>query len=136
VPEQSEQKYPGDPNWYEVSDAIFQQVHEAFMNEFMDLLTINKIDLVMFNSPLIRSGALSGADFAQEERVNGWNQVIQRWATNWPQITVIDWAAIIERLESEQGPLRSDGVHLEQPVLNGIVADEVIPALRVASLSQ
>ena len=136
VPEQSEQKYPGDPNWYEVSDAIFQQVHEAFMNEFMDLLTINKIDLVMFNSPLIRSGALSGADFAQEERINGWNQVIQRWATNWPQITVIDWAAIIERLESEQGPLRSDGVHLEQPVLNGIVADEVIPALRVASLSQ
>ena len=136
VPEQSEQKYPGDPNWYEVSDAIFQQVHEAFMNEFMDLLTINRIDLVMFNSPLIRGGALSGADFAQEERVNGWNQVIQRWATNWPQITVIDWAAIIERLESEQGPLRSDGVHLEQPVLNGIVADEVIPALRVASLSQ
>ncbi len=136
VPEQSEQKYPGDPNWYEVSDAIFQQVHEAFMNEFMDLLTINKIDLVMFNSPLIRSGALSGADFAQEERINGWNQVIQRWATNWPQITVIDWAAIIERLESEQGPLRSDGVHLEQPVLNGIVADEVIPALGVTSLSQ
>lgn len=135
VPEQSEQKYPGDPNWYEVSDAIYQQVHDAFMDEFMDLLTINGVDLVMFNSPPIRSGSLSGADFAQDERVNGWNQVIQRWTTNWPQITVIDWAAIIERLESEQGPLRSDGVHLEQPVLNGIIADEVIPALMAASLS-
>ena len=135
VPEQAEQQYAGDPQWHIVGDPAFNALHASFISEFMTLLNQKGIQLYLFTSPFIRSGALSGAQFAQDERVNGWNQVIQSWATTWPQIRVIDWANIIERLESEQGLLRSDGVHLEQPVLNRIVADEVIPVLMAVSLS-
>ncbi|MGA0878468.1 MAG: acyltransferase family protein [Ilumatobacteraceae bacterium] len=129
VPEQAEQRYAGDPDWHALGDPAYQQVHDAFMAEFMQLLIARDIGLSVFNSPRIHGGSLSGATFAQDDRVDGWNAMIAAWAARWPVIEVIDWAGILARVEPEPGSLRIDGVHLEQNILNGIVAAEIVPLL-------
>ena len=135
IPEQAEQMYPGESTWHVLGDASFREIHDAFLAEWMALLDERQIELMVFTSPYIRGGALSGAQFAQDDRVNAWNEVIRGWATTWPHIRLIDWAEIIERAELAMGPLRSDGVHLDQSALNRIVADEVVPILANANLS-
>ena len=73
---------------------------------------------------------LSGAAFAQDERVDAWNALMNRWAERWPQIRRLDWSGILDVAEPTPGALRVDGVHLEQVDLNRIVADSVVPRLR------
>lgn len=135
VPEQAEQRYAGDPEWHAVGDPIYQQIHDAFIAEFMALLNERGVRLSMFNSPRIHGGSLGGARFAGDDRVDGWNAVIASWATRWPGINVIDWAAIIERSEPTPGALRVDGVHLEQATLSSLIAVEILPLLAAKPLS-
>jgi hypothetical protein len=135
VPEQAEQQYEGDTNWYVLGDETFTQAHDVFISEFMSLLEERDIELFIFSSPFIHRGALAGAQFSQDDRVNAWNVVIQSWAKTWPQISIIDWAGIIERLESEAGSLRDDGVHLTQSALNRIMASQVLPILQSGARS-
>lgn len=129
VPEQAEQRYPGDPDWHIVGDPDYQRVHDEFIEAFMGLVIERDIEVMIFNSPLVHGGALGGAPFARDERVAGWNDVLASWVRRWPRIALVDWAAIIATAEPEPGSLRIDGVHLEQSVLNTIVAREIVPLL-------
>lgn len=132
IPEQAEQMYPGDSAWHLVGDPVFTATHDAFMAEFMSLLDERDIELFFFTSPRVFGGALGGAPFSRDERVASWNAEISRWSQQWPNITLVDWAGILERQESPAGSLRSDGVHLEQSALNRIIAAEVLPILEAA----
>jgi hypothetical protein len=86
--------------------------------------------LVMFDSPYIHGGALGGATFADEARVDAWNALTESWILRWPEIRRLGWAAIVTAAESTPGELRADGVHMEPSVLDRIVAESVVPRLR------
>ena len=129
VPEQAEQKYVGDENWYTVADPEFIARHDAAMQELMTACDERGIKVLMLNSPEINGGSLGGAPFAQIERVVAWNELMQTWLVKWPQITAVDWARIVTAAESEAGPLRGDGVHMLQADLDKVVEAEIIPLL-------
>lgn len=135
IPEQAEQMYLGDSTWHVVGDGAFTAAHDAFMAEFMTVLEERDIELMIFSSPRIHGGALGGAPFSHDDRVAAWNVEISKWITTWPQITLVDWAGILERAESPAGSLRSDGVHLEQSDLNRIIGAEILAILETTSRS-
>jgi uncharacterized protein (UPF0333 family) len=134
VPEQAEQKYVGDENWYTVADPEFIARHDAAMQELMTACDERGIKVLMLNSPEINGGSLGGAPFAQIERVVAWNELMQTWLVKWPQITAVDWASIVTAAESEAGPLRGDGVHMLQADLDKVVEAEIIPLLEAQTV--
>ena len=134
VPEQAEQKYVGDENWYTVSDPEFIARHDAAMQELMTACDERGIKVLMLNSPEINGGSLGGTPFAQIERVVAWNELMQTWLVKWPQITAVDWASIVTAAESEAGPLRGDGVHMLQADLDKVVEAEIIPLLEAQTV--
>ena len=129
VPEQAEQKYDGDATWYTIADPEFVARHDAAMQELINACDERGIQLLLLNSPEIHGGALSGAQFAQPERVSAWNALMQTWLTRWPQIFSVDWASIVAAAESTGGPLRGDGVHMLQSDLDAVVQSGIIPLL-------
>lgn len=129
VPEQTEQKYVGDEAWYTIVDPEFVARHDVAMQELVEACDERGIDLLLLNSPEIHGGALSGAQFAQPERVSAWNALMQTWLTKWPQIHSVDWAGIVAAAESAGGPLRGDGVHMLQSDLDAVVLSGIIPLL-------
>ena len=129
VPEQAEQKYVGDENWYTVADPEFIVRHDAAMQELMTACDERGITVLMLNSPEINGGSLGGAPFAQIKRVVAWNELMQNWLVKWPQITAVDWASIVTAAESEAGPLRGDGVHMLQSDLDKVVEADIVPLL-------
>ena len=129
VPEQAEQKYVGDATWYTIADPEFVARHDAAMQELINACDERGIQLLLLNSPEIHGGALSGAQFAQPERVSAWNALMQTWLTRWPQIFSVDWASIVAAAESTGGPLRGDGVHMLQSDLDAVVQSGIIPLL-------
>ena len=134
VPEQAEQKYVGDENWYTATDPEFIARHDAAMQELMTACDERGIKVLMLNSPEINGGSLGGTPFAQIERVVAWNELMQTWLVKWPQITAVDWASIVTAAESEAGPLRGDGVHMLQADLDKVVEAEIIPLLEAQTV--
>jgi hypothetical protein len=129
VPEQAEQKYVGDEAWYTIADPEFGARHDAAMQELVETCDERGITLLLLNSPEIQGGALSGAQFAQPERVTAWNALMQTWLTRWPQIHSVDWASVVATAENTGGPLRGDGVHMLQSDLDAVVQSGIIPLL-------
>lgn len=133
VPEQSEQRYEPDGEWFLVDDAEFVRRHDIVMEAFVNVTESLGTRLVAFTSPPIHGGELGGAAFAEPERVTGWNRALVDYATRWPSIELFDWAEIVERYETadggEPGRLRGDGVHMDEDVMAGILRAELIPFL-------
>lgn len=130
VPEQSAQRYPGDPIWYTIEDEEFLARHELVMSSLMTAIDEARATLVMFDSPYIHGGALGGAPFADEARVDAWNSLMGSWIQRWPEIRQLEWSVVVAAAESTPGELRADGVHIEQPALDRIVVESVVPRLR------
>jgi hypothetical protein len=129
VPEQAEQKYVDDENWYTIEDPLFVEKHDAAMEELVAACDERGIELLLLNSPEIHGGALGGAQFAQLERVSAWNALMQTWLTRWPQIRSVDWASMVVAAEATPGSLRGDGVHMLQSDLDAVVKAGIIPLL-------
>ena len=134
VPEQAEQKYVDDENWYTIEDPVFVEKHDAAMEEFVALCDELGIELLLLNSPEIHGGSLGGARFAQLDRVVAWNALMQTWLTRWPQIRSVDWASIVLAAETTPGSLRGDGVHMLQSDLDAVVKTAIIPLLDEQSI--
>lgn len=134
VPEQAEQKYVDDENWYTIEDRVFVEKHDAAMEKFVALCDEHGIELFLFNSPVIHGGALGGARFAQLDRVMAWNALMQTWLTKWPQIRSVDWESMIAASEPNPGSLRGDGVHMLQADLDLVVEAEIIPLLEAQTV--
>lgn len=132
VPEQSEQRYEPDGEWFTVDNDEFVTRHENAVERLVGSAEASRARLVFFSSPLIHGGALGGAKFAEPTRVAGWNELMLGYAERWPSIEIFDWASIVARYEIEfEGPgsLRGDGVHMDSKDLTTIVALELIPFL-------
>ncbi len=129
VPEQAEQKYGDDENWYTIEDPLFVEKHDAAMEELVAACDERGIELLLLNSPEIHGGALGGAQFAQLERVVAWNALMQTWLTRWPQIYSVDWSSMVVAAEATPGSLRGDGVHMLQSDLDAVVKAGIIPLL-------
>ena len=129
VPEQAEQKFVNDENWYTIEDPVFVEKHDAAMEELVAACDERGIELLLLNSPEIHGGALGGAQFAQLDRVVAWNALMQTWLTRWPQIRSVDWASMVAAAEPTPGSLRGDGVHMLQSDLDAVVKTGIIPLL-------
>jgi len=129
VPEQAAQRYPGDPNWYVIGDDEYLTRHESVMESLMLALDVVGATLVMFDSPYVHGGALGGAAFADDARVDAWNALMDSWVERWPGIRRLDWSSIVSAAEASPGSLRADGVHMAQVDLDRIVAESVVPRL-------
>jgi hypothetical protein len=134
VPEQAEQKYVDDENWYTIEDPVFVEKHDAAMEELVAACDELGIELFLLNSPEIHGGALGSAQFAQLDRVVAWNALMQTWLTRWPQIRSVDWASMVAAAESTPGSLRGDGVHMLQSDLDSVVKTGIIPLLEAQSV--
>jgi len=133
MPEQTEQMYLDDPEWYTVSDPKFLAVHDVAMTQMMGEFDSRGITLMLMNSPEIHGEAFGAAQFAQPERVAAWNAVMQSWVVRWPQIHLVDWAGMVTASEVIPGDLRGDGVHMQQRDLDKIIGRDFVPLLdRVA----
>jgi peptidoglycan/LPS O-acetylase OafA/YrhL len=133
MPEQTEQMYLDDPEWYTVSDPKFLAVHDVAMTQMIGEFDSRGITLMLMNSPEIHGEAFGAAQFAQPERVAAWNTVMQSWVVRWPQIHLVDWAAMVKASEVIPGDLRRDGVHMQQGDLDKIIGRDFVPLLdRVA----
>ncbi len=129
VPEQAEQKYVDDENWYTIKDPLFVEKHDVAMEELVVACDERGIELLLLNSPEIHGGALGGAQFAQLDRVVAWNALMQTWLTRWPQIYSVDWSSMVVAAEATPGSLRGDGVHMLQSDLDAVVKAGIIPLL-------
>lgn len=129
VPEQAAQQYPGDTNWYVVGDDEYLARHESVMESLMPALDDVGATLVMFDSPYVHGGALGGAAFADDARVDAWNALMDSWVERWSGIRRLDWSSIVAAAEASPGSLRADGVHMAQADLDRIVAESVVPRL-------
>ena len=135
IPEQAEQMYLDDPEWYTVSDPKFLAVHDVAMTQMMGEFDTRGITLMLMSSPEVHGGALGGAPFSQPERVAAWNAVMQSWVARWPQIHIVDWAGMVATSEVIPGDLRGDGVHMQQEDLDKIIGRDFVPLLdRVVDL--
>ena len=133
MPEQTEQMYLDDPEWYTVSDPKFLAVHDVAMTQMIGEFDSRGITLMLMNSPEIHGEAFGAAQFAQPERVAAWNTVMQSWVVRGPQIHHVDWAAMVKASEVIPGDLRGDGVHMQQGDLDKIIGRDFVPLLdRVA----
>jgi hypothetical protein len=129
VPEQAEQKYVDDENWYTIEDPLFVVKHDAAMEELVAACDERGVELLLFNSPEIHGDAFGGAQFAQLDRVVAWNALMQTWLTRWPQIYSVDWSSMVVAAEASPGSLRGDGVHMLQSDLDAVVKAGIIPLL-------
>jgi hypothetical protein len=134
VPEQAEQKFVDDENWYTIEDPLFVEKHDAAMEELVAACDERGIELLLLNSPEIHGGALGGAQFAQPERVSAWNALMQTWLNRWPQIRSVDWVSMVVAAESTPGSLRGDGVHMLQSDLDAVVKTGIIPLLDLQTI--
>ena len=129
VPEQAEQRYPGDETWYSVEDPEFVERHDAVMTELVSLVESVGGRFVLFDSPSVHGDSLGNAPFSQPERIAAWNAMLAEWAERWPQIEMIGWADIVAAAETVPGELRTDDVHMEQADLDDVVREYVLPLL-------
>ena len=134
VPEQSDQQYEIDGEWFVVGDDEFERRHDEAVGRLVALAESTGARVVFFTSPTIHGGALGDATFGEPERVAGWNETLRRFGTRWPSIEFFDWAEVVERYEAadggEPGSLRGDGVHMGEEVLAEILAAELVPFLK------
>jgi hypothetical protein len=76
-------------------------------------------------------GALGGAPFSADDRVDAWNAAMVAYTETWPEISLVDWASFVLDAEGDEpGSLRGDGVHMTAADLEAIVSAKVVPALR------
>lgn len=133
VPEQSDQLYEVDGDWYVVGGDEFARRHDEAVDRLMGLAEAAGTRVVFFTSPTIHGGALGDATFGEPERVAAWNEEMAEYGERWPFIEFFDWAEIVERYEGadggEPGNLRGDGVHMGEEVLAEILAAELVPYL-------
>ena len=133
VPEQSDQQYEVDGEWYVVGDDEFARRHDQSVDRLMEATASSGTRVIFFTSPTIHGGALGEATFGEPERVAGWNRALADYGRRWPTIEFFDWAEIVERYEradgGEPGGLRGDGVHMGEEVLGEILAAELVPYL-------
>lgn len=138
VPEQSDQQYDVDGEWYVVGDDEFARRHDEAVDRLMTVAESASARVIFFTSPTIHGGALGDATFGEPERVAGWNRALADYGTRWPSIEFFDWAEIVERYEradgGEPGGLRGDGVHMGEEVLGEILAAELVPYLDATPL--
>lgn len=136
VPEQSDQQYEVDGEWYVVGDDEFARRHDEAVDRLMEVTESTGTRVIFFTSPTIHGGALGDATFGEPERVAGWNRALAGYRTRWPTIELFDWAEIVERYERADGGvpggLRGDGVHMGEEVLGEILAAELVPYLDAA----
>lgn len=132
VPEQSDQRYEPDGEWFRVGDPEFVRVHDEGIARLVEITERQGARLVMFDSPRIEGGAFQGAMFASDERVDAWNEALIGYAELHPIIEILDWASLVIEAETNAGgpgSLREDGVHMTPEVLATITRERLLALL-------
>lgn len=132
VPQQSEQRYEPDGKWFKVGDAEFEARQRATLETLFSVGSTTGSKFAFLSSPRVYGGTLGAAPFSSKKRIDAWNKSIQSYVAQWPDASIIDWAAFVIEAEENaggRGSLRPDGVHLELADLEVIAADRLVPAI-------
>ena len=122
LPEHSEQRYEGDPNWYAAGDPRFTQVHEIAMQQLIDMIAPYHATVMLSDSP--HGGS------SQRARVDAWNVLVARWAVRWPTVGVLPLAGFLDATEAAAGhSLRPDGIHMNDATEAKAISEVYLPPL-------
>ena len=131
VPQQAEQQYEKDGEWFVLGDPEFDRRQREALGRLLESGRSIGAKFAFFTSPRVFGGALGGAPFSADERVDAWNEAMTSYTETWPEISIVDWASFVLEAEGDDpGSLRGDGVHLAASDLAAIVGAKVVPALR------
>ena len=128
LPEQSEQRYRVDGQWFTAGDPEFTAAHDDGMRQLQDLLAATQTVTILANAPAIVEGAFAGSNMAADSRVAAWNDQISSWDLRWTSVASFDWATVVHNAESA-GYHRPDGIHFSQSDLDTIVSSDVVDQL-------
>ena len=131
VPQQAEQQYDKDGEWYALGDPEYDQRQREALNRLLESGRESGTRFAFLTSPRVFGGALGGAPFSADDRVDAWNAAMVAYTETWPEISLVDWASFVLDAEGDEpGSLRGDGVHMTAADLEAIVSAKVVPALR------
>ena len=128
LPEQSLQRYVGDPDWHQAGDAQFVAVHDADFQALLELVATVGSVVVLAEQPHNAAGA---AEWASTANIDAWNAQLTTWDTAWAPVAMWPYGAAVESAEAAAGhSLRPDGLHLDEDSVAAIVGGNLGPALR------
>ena len=128
LPEQSLQRYAGDPEWHEAGDARFGAIHDADFRALLDLASTVGAVIVLAGQPHNADGAVAWATTA---RIDAWNAQLATWDSQWQPVAAWPYGQAVEAAEAAAGhSLRPDGLHLGEDSVDAIVGGILAPQLR------
>ena len=131
VPQQAEQQYEKDGEWFVLGDPEFDERQREAIVSLLESGRAVGTRFAFLTSPRVFGGALGGAPFAADDRVDAWNAAMASYTETWPEISLVDWASFVLEAEGDDpGSLRGDGVHMAATDLEAIVSAKVGPAIR------
>lgn len=128
LPEQSLQRYAGDPEWHEAGDAQFGAIHDADFRALLDLVGKVGAVVVLAGQPHNADGAVA---WATTSRIDAWNAQLAAWDAQWAPVATWPYGQAVEAAEAAAGhSLRPDGLHLGEDSVTAIVGGILAPQLR------
>lgn len=121
----------GDGEWFDPLSDEYVLLHDAYMEELQSALAESSTTPVIWvlDSPPIGTGSFGDSPMAWPERIDAWNAQIDRWTATWLNVRRLPWSSAVQMIDDAEGPIRPDGVHIDEPYLRRLVEELVIPAL-------
>lgn len=130
LPEQSRQRYPGDPDFHEPGDPAYVATHDEAMAALQAIAAEHGAVVLLTDAPPITAGFHSQSEMARPERLAAWNAQLARWDQQWQSAAVIPWTAPLLAAEDAAGrSLRGDGVHVDPEALAALVREHLAPTV-------
>ena len=128
LPEEAEQRYVGDPQWYAPGSDRYVAEHDAGMRDLVALAASTGAVIEVATAPANPSTGPGG--WTAAAGIDAWNAQIQSWDVQSPVVETIGYGALIEAAEAAAGhSLRPDGVHLDDASVTAIVGGWFAPLL-------
>jgi hypothetical protein len=127
LPEESAQRYAGDPSWHEVGDPQFVAVHDADFLGLLDLAASVGAVVVLADQPHDASDA--SMTWASDARIDAWNTQLETWDQQWSTVAMLPYGSAVELAEASAGhTLRPDGLHLDSVSVASIIGEVLAPS--------
>jgi hypothetical protein len=128
LPEEADQRYAGDPQWYAPGGDRYVAEHDAGMRDLVALAASTGAVIEVATAPANASTGHGG--WTTAAGIDAWNAQVQSWDVQSPVVETIGYAALIEAAEAAAGhSLRPDGAHLDDASVTAIVGGSFAPLL-------
>jgi hypothetical protein len=126
LPEESPQRYAGDPAWHAPGDPQFIAAHNAGLRDLLDLLAPTGALLITADAPANAPDART--KWTTDAQIAAWNGQLVSWDAQWSVVEGIGYAGLIHDAETAAGhTLRPDGAHLDDASVATIIGGQFAP---------